>query len=218
MGFDISSAQFPPLKAFPTNTGFKELDVYGPIPDEYCGKFDLVQIRLIIAGVRESGPVPILENLLKLLKPGGYLIWIDACMDHIFRAQVPINVDTDPTTVVVTGQVPGLSSITRWRDYWVPEMDKFLIENGVEDVNRLDPHYPMTANWVRAWGYMLRLVLEMHGRYLAEGAKAGDKDKEARMKALEEVFKKFDEEAKEGWYTWFNPVICTGRKPGGAPT
>jgi hypothetical protein len=52
------------------------LDIFTEnLPKDLVGKFDIVHVRLFLLVVRNNDPVPILRNLLKLLKPGGYLHW-----------------------------------------------------------------------------------------------------------------------------------------------
>ena len=71
-GFDISSAQFPSREALPSNiVGLHELDIYAPIPQQWVEKFDVVHVQLIVAGVRDGDPLPILRNLLRMLSTQG---------------------------------------------------------------------------------------------------------------------------------------------------
>ncbi|KAH2951187.1 hypothetical protein KXV49_002629 [Aspergillus fumigatus] len=48
-----------------------------PPPGEYREKFDVVHARLLVQVVNQAGsdPVPVIRNMMKLLKPGGYLQW-----------------------------------------------------------------------------------------------------------------------------------------------
>ncbi|KAL8917659.1 MAG: hypothetical protein Q9172_005740 [Xanthocarpia lactea] len=54
------------------------MDIFKPIPDELRGKYDVVHVGLLVFVVDKDDPVPILDNLLALLKPGGYLQWDEA--------------------------------------------------------------------------------------------------------------------------------------------
>lgn len=44
-------------------------------PPQFVGYFDVVHVRLITVVVKNNDPRPLLANLTKLLKPGGYLQW-----------------------------------------------------------------------------------------------------------------------------------------------
>ncbi|KAI0836882.1 S-adenosyl-L-methionine-dependent methyltransferase [Hypoxylon sp. FL0890] len=78
-GFDIDLAQAPNPEWLPENAKLDVLDLLKPVPEELVGQFDYVHVRLLMYVIRED-PTPILENLIKLLKPGGVLQWVD--MDH----------------------------------------------------------------------------------------------------------------------------------------
>ncbi|KAF2271081.1 hypothetical protein CC78DRAFT_506612 [Lojkania enalia] len=76
-GYDISDAQFPPKDALASNISLNFGDFKKPIPQELQGKYDLINIRLIVismgVGVWEST----LRNVLTLLKPAGAIQWIE---------------------------------------------------------------------------------------------------------------------------------------------
>ncbi|CAM1507709.1 Fc.00g045570.m01.CDS01 [Cosmosporella sp. VM-42] len=76
-GFDISAAQFPAPEARPSNVFLYEHNVTQPFPEEYHGTFDIVAVRLITAGLRGDDWNAAVSNVSMLLKPGGYLQWIE---------------------------------------------------------------------------------------------------------------------------------------------
>ncbi|KAM0818339.1 putative methyltransferase protein [Seiridium cardinale] len=76
-GFDISAAQFPAAEARPSNVSLHEHNVTEPFPEEYQGSFDIVAVRLITAGLRGDDWDAAVRNVSSLLKPGGYLQWIE---------------------------------------------------------------------------------------------------------------------------------------------
>ncbi|KAG0652836.1 N-methyltransferase [Hyphodiscus hymeniophilus] len=76
-GFDISTAQFPSPAARPSNVFLHEQSVTNPFPTQYHGFFDIVAVRLITAGLRGDDWDAAVQNLNALLKPGGYLQWIE---------------------------------------------------------------------------------------------------------------------------------------------
>jgi len=67
MGFDISTAQFPQKEALPSNVMLEEFDIYASIPERLVGRFDVVHVQLLVAGVRDADPVPVLNQLLRML-------------------------------------------------------------------------------------------------------------------------------------------------------
>ncbi|KAI9372263.1 hypothetical protein BJX61DRAFT_534113 [Aspergillus egyptiacus] len=73
-GFDISSAQFP---AESDGINYSVQDVFKPFPAEQHGRYDLVHVRLLVLALKESEYQAAVKNILSLLKPGGYLQWVE---------------------------------------------------------------------------------------------------------------------------------------------
>ncbi|KAH7305741.1 S-adenosyl-L-methionine-dependent methyltransferase [Rhexocercosporidium sp. MPI-PUGE-AT-0058] len=83
-GYDISSDAFP--NSHPSNVSFKTHDMLTPFPDSEIGTYDLVAIRFVsVATPREEWKRAI-SNLLTLLKPGGWLQWIDSCNFALYNS------------------------------------------------------------------------------------------------------------------------------------
>lgn len=64
-GFDISDAQFPP-----STTAGIELsvhDVLKPFPPEHHNRYDLVNVRMLVAGLAEKEYATAVENLAAIL-------------------------------------------------------------------------------------------------------------------------------------------------------
>jgi len=75
VGFDISDVGFP--HKYSTNIKFSLHDMRQPFPKEYLGTFDIVHIRLVIYGLTAEIAPAVVDNLIGLLKPGGYLNWVE---------------------------------------------------------------------------------------------------------------------------------------------
>ncbi|KAJ0423037.1 S-adenosyl-L-methionine-dependent methyltransferase [Aspergillus carlsbadensis] len=73
-GFDISPAQFP---STPQGIELSVQDVFQPFPAEFINRFDLVHVRLMVTAFPESKFQEAVENVLTILKPGGYLQWVE---------------------------------------------------------------------------------------------------------------------------------------------
>ncbi|KAF2260597.1 hypothetical protein CC78DRAFT_431409, partial [Lojkania enalia] len=74
-GFDISFVQCPPKDWLCPNIAWIEHDVFSEPPTELHEKYDVIHIQLFITILRDGNPVPMLQNLMKMLKPGGYIQW-----------------------------------------------------------------------------------------------------------------------------------------------
>ena len=67
-GYDISAAQYPAQEHLPPNVQLKILDsVDGEVPEELCGYYDIVHLRLFIGVINNRSPLPLLKNALKML-------------------------------------------------------------------------------------------------------------------------------------------------------
>ena len=76
-GFDIVLDQAPPRQWLPVNIELRTWDIFSEVPHAFMEKYDIVHVRLLLFVVKDSDPCPILRNLIKMLKPGGYLQWDD---------------------------------------------------------------------------------------------------------------------------------------------
>ena len=79
MGLDISSAQFP--ESHSTNISFAVLNILESVPERFRATFDLVHIRLIFLGLKREDWAVAAQNLLQLLKPGGFVQWEEGDLD-----------------------------------------------------------------------------------------------------------------------------------------
>ncbi|KAK0264944.1 hypothetical protein LTR57_000171 [Friedmanniomyces endolithicus] len=77
VGLDITPAHFPAAGNLPPNIRLHVQDAFAELPSEYVGAFDIVSIRTIYSAVIDNNVEPLLSNLLKMLKPGGYLQWAE---------------------------------------------------------------------------------------------------------------------------------------------
>lgn len=73
--YDISLSQTPPPAFCPESVTFNTLDIFAPIPEELVGKYDVLCIRHFICVIQSGDPTRLLQQLLRMLKPSGYLQW-----------------------------------------------------------------------------------------------------------------------------------------------
>ncbi|KAI0872117.1 S-adenosyl-L-methionine-dependent methyltransferase [Hypoxylon argillaceum] len=85
-GFDISSSAFPPSQTWPPNVSFKIQDMYIPFPGSDIGAYDVVAVRFVSSATTRAEWSRAIENLIKLLKPGGWLQWIDSCNFALYNS------------------------------------------------------------------------------------------------------------------------------------
>ncbi|KAL3439801.1 hypothetical protein BJX65DRAFT_291606 [Aspergillus insuetus] len=79
-GFDISAAQFP---STPQGITLSVQDVFQPFPEEFLNRFDLVHVRLMVTAFPEGKFQEAVQNVLSIVKPGGYLQWVEIDFSHV---------------------------------------------------------------------------------------------------------------------------------------
>ena len=77
-GFDLYATHFPSSEWLPSNITLSQLDILKPddIPEQYLEAFDVVNARLLVTLLHRD-PSLLLQTIGRMLKPGGWLQWID---------------------------------------------------------------------------------------------------------------------------------------------
>ncbi|KAH7311417.1 S-adenosyl-L-methionine-dependent methyltransferase [Stachybotrys elegans] len=132
-GFDVDLAQAPPPEWLPANAKLDVMDLLKPISDEFAGQFDVVHTRLLMCVISEN-PAPILENLMKLLKPGGYLQWGE--MDHPTHRFEKSKPEHSIEWLQQAGEFPSTlrTEDTRMDARWVSQLAEYYKKGGLEVV------------------------------------------------------------------------------------
>ncbi len=77
-GFDISSDQFPQNGA--ADIQFRMHDATLPFSEEYIGRFDVVNVRLMSYAIKVQDLQAIVNNIAAILRPKGFLNWQECDM------------------------------------------------------------------------------------------------------------------------------------------
>ncbi|MCJ1333322.1 hypothetical protein MMC10_010016 [Thelotrema lepadinum] len=142
-GFDVSISQCPPVEFLPEGCSVHELDMLKAVPEKFEGIYDVVNLRLMMAAIKDDNPVPLLKNLITMLKPGGYLQWQEI----------------NPSTITVVSAKPALDrtimdailqNIHEWNfAKWVPHLSEICAQNGLPDSTT--HRYPVPPEYRVAW-------------------------------------------------------------------
>ncbi|KAH8164582.1 hypothetical protein CIB48_g3668 [Xylaria polymorpha] len=172
-GFDISLDQVGPKPWLPANIHMHIWNIFEEPPPQFLGYFDIVHVRLLTVVVKNNDPCPILKNLAKLLKPGGYLQWDEVDTIGCSAETVPGVTAENLTTLFV--QLNG-------RDTWKYELTDLMDQNGYSGSLLHTYEYGLaTARlwndvYVSAWKEFAKSVL-----------KTPEASHELETKAMEEV-------------------------------
>ncbi|KAL9042132.1 MAG: hypothetical protein Q9214_003876 [Letrouitia sp. 1 TL-2023] len=133
-GFDISSDQFPAKKRMPKNVTFSTLDAVGLIPQKLLEKYDVVHIALFAVNIRNENPVPVLMNLIAMLRPGGFLQWeeSDICSMHASLAGQELSECYEDSMISELLKWLASQQIT---SRWVREMDSLFRQHELKVID-----------------------------------------------------------------------------------
>jgi hypothetical protein len=65
---------------------FKIQDMHLPFPASEIGTYDVVAVRFVSVATTRTEWARAIENLITLLKPGGWLQWIDSCNFTLYNS------------------------------------------------------------------------------------------------------------------------------------
>jgi len=130
VGFDTDIMQSGPKEWLPKNFSLREWSIFADVPDDLVGTFDIVNVRLICFVIEED-PAPVLRNLTKLLKPGGYLQWCEIDLESQHVETISPDVPTDCLQAV---QNLTVLKNTRLLPTWVKTLNQTFEVEGLQAV------------------------------------------------------------------------------------
>ncbi|TRX93966.1 hypothetical protein FHL15_005044 [Xylaria flabelliformis] len=77
VGIDFDTSKFPSASDLPPNITLRQSNMFEPFPNDLVGKFDVVNVRLIVFALKDGYGIELVRNLMTLLKPGGYIVWTE---------------------------------------------------------------------------------------------------------------------------------------------
>ncbi|KAG4032390.1 hypothetical protein MFRU_007g02940 [Monilinia fructicola] len=198
-GFDIVLRQSPHPAWLPPNVDVKYLNILGNIPDELIGKYDYVHTRLLVLVIEQKNPRPLIRNLLKLLKPGGYLQWDE--LDFVNMSVKKV----DPNLEAPALQQMKELSWAHGRHDWTIQLPQFLIEEGFQNAKM--EHFGDTPELTRAFNEQHLLTME---EFASSLVKLGNHEAASKyFRLIEEGY----EESVAGAAFCVPRIVCVAQKP-----
>ncbi|OTA91940.1 hypothetical protein M434DRAFT_32210 [Hypoxylon sp. CO27-5] len=198
-GLDISLKATPPVEWLPSNVSFRQWDIKRDIPEDLAEKYDVVHVRLIIFVLHDKEVPGILQKLIKLLKPGGYLQWGEADISSLRIEKTQPNNKIDALTRLAK---ISQSQDTRLAPTWVPKLPSLMESAGLSDIQvdtRDGPEYLRFA--------MHECNLGLH-ELIARTTRS-----EVFAKELEQIMPEVAEETRKGAMWVFPRWTVVGKKP-----
>ena len=131
-GFDISSAQFPSDKDLPKNVKLHIADAKAPLDSEYHDIFDVVNVRYLNVGMKPRDWEIVSRNIYDLLKPGGWIQWIEP---DFYQASRWFQLDPKVKKSNTTQEIMNLiGSSTKEFEYFGFDMEGIFREVGLRNI------------------------------------------------------------------------------------
>ncbi|KAL8782129.1 MAG: hypothetical protein Q9213_005663 [Squamulea squamosa] len=130
-GLDISSHAVPTPTWLPSNVTIRHWDVKAKVPDDLVRYYDIVHIRNFSFVLPNDEVQSVCENLIKLIKPGGYLQWAEPDVASFRIEKAHPAAETKALTQLLElsqGQDARLSPT------WVPHLATTFTKGGLVDV------------------------------------------------------------------------------------
>ncbi|KAF1956046.1 hypothetical protein CC80DRAFT_492947 [Byssothecium circinans] len=179
-GFDIALDQCPAKDLLPRIRRLEKWNLFDEPNESMLGRYDIVHVRLVIFVVRNHDPRDIIRNLMKLLKPGGWLQWdeLDLAGSHIERGS-----GNDVPAPAAEGALRRVQSVSV--NHWTGNLAAILQEEGMMKSNR--DVYIIPPQWAKMFS-------DMHLMMEDELPMPSEEARKAKAKEISAI----SEESKQG--------------------
>ncbi|KAH7072300.1 hypothetical protein BKA63DRAFT_544623 [Paraphoma chrysanthemicola] len=144
--FDVSRKFFPPAEWLPPRLTLHVQDVLAPFPEKLLGKLDLVHFRLFLTLTAEKLGLMV-DNAVTLLKPGGYIQWVEHDKTGLRPVTASAGQDTSAVEAFVrVQQNPFPNYNPAWVNLIAPTMVAKKLELVVEERYQTRPSLLMQMN------------------------------------------------------------------------
>ena len=202
-GLNISLSQAPPTDWLPDNIHLRTWNIFEPPPADLVGVYDVVHVRLVLLVIPNNDAAPVVRNVAKLLKPGGYLQWeeLDAFNHTVVRTNHSLSTPAfDEMWHVMHGA---------GRLEWALRLPQTMDENGF--VGSRLYHYNDSLGMLRAHSDVYLLMLEE----LAGGIEREGRNE--RAMGLQDLVQRLQGEGLVGAAMAVPKVVAVGRKEASNP-
>ncbi|KAI0892638.1 S-adenosyl-L-methionine-dependent methyltransferase [Annulohypoxylon nitens] len=144
-GFDIDLSQCSPREWLPPNVSVHKVDCVAPLPEHLLEQYDIVHIQLFHLAVHNNDPAPIIQNLVKLLKPGGWISWgeMDYSSWRITRTEEGKDVEDNLTPLLETIGTLGGTRPNWTADDWPIRLPDSFKKYGLTNVTTNNRPFPL---------------------------------------------------------------------------
>ncbi|KAK4505953.1 hypothetical protein PRZ48_003918 [Zasmidium cellare] len=188
---DANLEALPPQSWLPSNVTSRQFDLLQDIPDDLVGIYQIIHIQYIMAFVLDSNIDNVVQSLLKMLKPGGYLQWTETNINRYSwvtgTGEVPVETHKLFETLRKFIAQRGESRL------WLNDFEGLLQRAGFQNAVYSAPEprsstlQPVMMNWIwgieEGFGYLATRSLPSEMKILVENCSSnGRKLLKRRMK------------------------------------
>ncbi|KAI2828072.1 hypothetical protein CBS147343_1949 [Aspergillus niger] len=203
-GLDVDLKNAPAPEWVAPSISLRQWNIFDEVPDDLRGKYDVVHLRLLVLVVQESNPLPIIDKVFQLLKPGGYIQWDDLNYPDTIVAKPPTAQQGNQATPACDAFVQFAQS--NGRNDWVLDLPQSLMEGHGGFVNAELFHFRDRPELCKANGDQYILVLE---EFAARLKSAGKVEEASR---IYDMIMGLAEESRRGFHLSMPRVVCVAQK------
>ncbi|CAI7677382.1 unnamed protein product [Penicillium pancosmium] len=199
-GLDISLDAAPLSEMLPQNVNLHLWHIKDDVPEHLAGNYDIVHVRFFAFVLQEPHLESVVDNMKKLLKPGGYLQWtgIDASSIRLEKIRPEIQADTQLKLMKLFQ-----GNDDRLRTAWVPNFPVLLTKKEFSEVQcdkkNCPPH--------------LALAFHECGLLATEFLARNKESDKNGVELLKVLLHQAARETRDGSYLAFTRYTVIGRKP-----
>ncbi|GFG02124.1 hypothetical protein IFM61606_03483 [Aspergillus udagawae] len=199
-GLDISFDAAPPRDWLPPNMSLHHWDIKADVPEHLVGVYDVVNVRHFVFVLQQADLKGVLDNLFRLLKPGGYLQWTDFDMSSLRVEKINPDIKVDAQVKLME---LFQANDTRLRSAWGASLPSLFAQSGFtnveSDVKDAPPHLAVALH---ECGMLATEVLARN--------KAGGN--EQMVQQLRQTLAEAAKETREGSVLAFTRLTVVGQK------
>jgi len=208
-GFDITAVHFPAKEWLPDNMSMHILDAFTPdLPADLVGAFDVVHIRTISSVVKDNNVQPLITNLVKMLKPGGYLQWDEYDTSALTTRSPNASISNPASKEFVTLMAYMINAANLFTD-WLHDLPNIFGGNNLDVVaqEKFEPRKEL----LKVWTDDLLMVWEEVPAQLPKESTVGVGGGLTREKYLE-LLGRVISETEKGVSISMNGLVTVGKK------
>jgi len=208
-GFDITDANFPANEWLPDNMSMHILDAFTPdLPADLVGAFDIVHIRAITSAVKNNNVQPLITNLVKMLRPGGYLQWDESDPSTLTTRSPNLSISNSASKELVTLMAYTFNAANLFTD-WLHDLPNTFSANDLNVVTQ--EGFEPRKELMKVWTDNLLTVWEEVSTQLPKESTVGVGGGLTREKYLE-LLGRVISETEKGVSFSMNGLVIVGRK------